>query len=70
MRLAISVPLSNLLERIETDFTDRREKKLKLKVMPTSLRVRSDPNATRRLVQNLVSNAIKYTVSGKVLVEG
>lgn len=36
--------------------------------MPTSLRVRSDPNLLRRLVQNLVSNAIKYTVSGKVLV--
>lgn len=67
-RLA-SVPLADLLERIETDFAPiAREKKLKLKVMPTSLRVRSDPNLLRRLVQNLVSNAIKYTVSGKVLV--
>ncbi|MBW9112119.1 hybrid sensor histidine kinase/response regulator [Rhizobium cauense] len=67
-RLA-SVPLSDLLERIHTDFAPlAREKKLKLVVMPTSLRVRSDPNLLRRLVQNLVSNAIKYTVDGKVLV--
>ncbi|CAN7158874.1 PAS domain-containing hybrid sensor histidine kinase/response regulator [Rhizobium sp. LjRoot258] len=67
-RLA-SVPLSDLLERIQTDFAPiAREKKLKLVVMPTSLRVRSDPNLLRRLVQNLVSNAIKYTIDGKVLV--
>lgn len=57
------------MERIETDFAPiAREKQLKLVVMPTSLRVRSDPNLLRRLVQNLVSNAIKYTISGKVLV--
>jgi CheY-like chemotaxis protein/anti-sigma regulatory factor (Ser/Thr protein kinase) len=36
--------------------------------MRTSLNVRTDPNLLRRLVQNLVSNAIKYTISGKVLV--
>ncbi|MBO9629731.1 MAG: hybrid sensor histidine kinase/response regulator, partial [Shinella sp.] len=57
------------LERIQTDFEPiAREKNLKLVVMPTSLRVRSDPNLLRRLVQNLVSNAIKYTIDGKVLV--
>ncbi|ATN32962.1 hybrid sensor histidine kinase/response regulator [Rhizobium sp. ACO-34A] len=67
-RLA-SVALHDLLERIETDFAPMaREKNLKLIVMPTSLRVRSDPNLLRRLVQNLVSNAIKYTPSGRVLV--
>ncbi|WP_454288248.1 PAS domain-containing hybrid sensor histidine kinase/response regulator [Rhizobium arsenicireducens] len=63
------VPLQGLLERIETDFAPiAREKNLKLIVMPTSLTVRSDPNLLRRLVQNLVSNAIKYTPSGRVLV--
>jgi Na+/proline symporter/signal transduction histidine kinase/CheY-like chemotaxis protein len=64
-----TVPLSDLLQRIETDFAPiAREKKLKLVVMPTTLKVRSDPNLLRRLVQNLVSNAIKYTLTGKVLV--
>ena len=36
--------------------------------MPTSVYVRSDPNLLRRLVQNLVSNAIKYTREGRVLI--
>jgi Na+/proline symporter/signal transduction histidine kinase/CheY-like chemotaxis protein len=64
-----TVPLSNLLQRIETDFAPiAREKKLKLVVMPTTLKVSSDANLLRRLVQNLVSNAIKYTLTGKVLI--
>ncbi|CAN7195289.1 PAS domain-containing hybrid sensor histidine kinase/response regulator [Rhizobium sp. LjRoot30] len=67
-RLA-TVSLNDLLGRIETDFAPiAREKKLKLVIMPTSLHVRSDPNLLRRLIQNLVSNAIKYTLNGKVLV--
>lgn len=64
-----SVPLGEFLQRIETDFAPiAREKNLTFKVLPSSLTVRTDPTLLRRLVQNLVSNAIKYTRSGKVLV--
>ncbi len=64
-----SVPLEDLLKRIETDYAPMaREKNLEFVVMPTSLKVRSDANLLRRLVQNLVSNAIKYTIDGKVLI--
>lgn len=64
-----AVRLDELFKRIETDFAPMaRAKNLSLKVVSTSLAVRSDPNLLRRLVQNLVSNAIKYTNSGKVLV--
>jgi Na+/proline symporter/signal transduction histidine kinase len=64
-----AVPLGDFLARIATDFQPiAREKGLELRVLPTKLTVRSDATLLRRLVQNLVSNAIKYTPSGKVLV--
>jgi Na+/proline symporter/signal transduction histidine kinase len=64
-----SVALGDFLKRIETDFAPvAKASGLRLVVMPSSLSVRTDPNLLRRLVQNLVSNAVKYTPSGRVLV--
>jgi signal transduction histidine kinase len=45
-----------------------REKSLDLRILGSSLSVRSDRRLLRRLLQNLVSNAIKYTRNGRVLV--
>ena len=44
------------------------EKKLELTIVPSSLTVNTDRNLLRRLIQNLVSNAIKYTRTGRILV--
>jgi CheY-like chemotaxis protein/anti-sigma regulatory factor (Ser/Thr protein kinase) len=61
--------LKELLDRIEIDFgAQARAKGLTLKVVPCSLAVESDPQLLTRLLQNLVSNAVKYTPGGSVLV--
>jgi Na+/proline symporter/signal transduction histidine kinase len=64
-----TLALDDFLRRIETDYQPlARAQGLKFTVMPSGLKVKTDPTLLRRLVQNLVSNAIKYTVRGKVLV--
>ena len=61
--------LEGLLRQIGTDFQPlAREKNLRLRIVPSSIAVMTDRNLFRRLLQNLVSNAIKYTRSGSVLV--
>lgn len=61
--------LDVLLEQIARDFAPTaREKGLELSVVRSSVTLATDRNLLRRLVQNLVSNAIKYCRSGKVLV--
>lgn len=62
-------PLANILRAVEKDLSVlASEKKLQLRVADTSVWVRSDPQILERIVRNLVSNAIRYTPAGKVLL--
>lgn len=45
-----------------------RARGLDLRMVPTSLFVRTDPRLFRRILQNLVSNAIRYTPRGRILI--
>jgi Na+/proline symporter/signal transduction histidine kinase/ActR/RegA family two-component response regulator len=61
--------LNDVFERLEVEFQPlAREKGLDLRIVPTRAWVTSDRRLLRRVLQNLVSNAIKYTPSGKVLL--
>jgi Na+/proline symporter/signal transduction histidine kinase/CheY-like chemotaxis protein len=63
------VSLAELLRQLEIEFAPMaRAKGLKLTFVATGLAVRSDRRLLRRLLQNFVSNAVKYTPRGRVLV--
>ena len=61
--------LDGLFRQVATDFLPMASSKgLRLRMVPSGISVHTDRNLLRRLVQNLVSNAIKYTRSGSVLI--
>src|SRR6185295_4437106 len=62
-------PVGHLLDRIETTFAAAaREKGLHLSVVPSNSWVRTDAILLERILLNLVSNAVRYTSRGGVVV--
>ena len=62
-------PLQPMFDRLEHSFTVTAQAKgLRLRVRPTPLRATSDPVFLERILLNLLSNAIRYTGHGGVLV--
>src|SRR5438876_62069 len=64
-----SFKMADLMRSLEIEFAPiARAKGLQLTFVPCSLPVESDRSLLRRLLQNFISNAIKYTPRGRVLV--
>ncbi len=61
--------VAEVLRLLELQFAEEaRGKGLDFRVVPSSLRVRSDPTLLERILGNLVSNAVRYCPRGRVLV--
>jgi signal transduction histidine kinase/CheY-like chemotaxis protein len=62
-------PIARLLQKIETAFDQAaREKGLRLRVRRSDAWVRSDAMLLERILLNLVSNAVRYTLRGGIIV--
>ena len=65
-----SVPVSRLFRRLEIEFAPLAQARgLTLDIRSNGLGARSDASLLHRLLQNLVSNAVKYTDRGRVTVD-
>ena len=62
-------PIQEVLRRVARSFVPLAQRKgLECRIVPSTLIVHSDPILLERILQNLVSNAIRYTTHGKVLI--
>ncbi|QQN67299.1 MASE1 domain-containing protein [Bradyrhizobium diazoefficiens] len=62
-------PIAHLLQKIERTFNQAtREKGLQLRIRRSNAWVRSDPMLLERILLNLVSNAVRYTLRGGIIV--
>ena len=62
-------PLAPLLARARLEFEPQaRAKELELRVLRCSVFAKSDPVLVERILRNLVSNAVRYTERGRVVV--
>jgi PAS domain S-box-containing protein len=62
-------PVQGLFDRYAAEWSRQaRQKKLNLAVCPSNASIRSDPDLLAEILQNLVSNAVRYTVQGEIRV--
>ncbi|MDQ2089700.1 hybrid sensor histidine kinase/response regulator [Marimonas arenosa] len=67
--LRAPVPLDLILRQLGDELgPTARAKGLDLRILPTSAVVNSDATYLRRIAQNLIVNAVRYTERGKILV--
>ena len=63
------VPVNELFDRLREELTYHAQAAgLALRMVPCALSVRSDRRLLEQMIRNLISNALKYTQRGRVLV--
>ncbi len=64
-----AISLNDIFSNLRVEFEPlAQQKQIELRIQPTSLWVHSDRKLLSRVLQNLVSNALKYTRTGRVVV--
>jgi two-component system, chemotaxis family, CheB/CheR fusion protein len=65
----VGFPINDLLDQLRGEFIyNARARELDFRVVRCGLSVRSDPGLLGQMIRNLLSNAMKYTKRGKVLL--
>jgi len=65
----VNFPINDLLNSLHDEFSyNAQAKGLELQVVPCGLVIKSDPRLLEQMIRNLLSNALKYTHSGKLLL--
>jgi two-component system CheB/CheR fusion protein len=65
----VDFPIEGLLERLRDEFSYHAQARgLALRVVSCGLTIASDPRLLEQMVRNLMSNALKYTRRGKILL--
>ncbi|MCG6968869.1 MAG: hybrid sensor histidine kinase/response regulator [Gammaproteobacteria bacterium] len=61
--------VSDILQDLELDYSPlAKNSHLRFRIRPSELKIRSDQNLLSRILRNLVSNAIRYTDKGGILI--
>jgi two-component system, chemotaxis family, CheB/CheR fusion protein len=65
----VDFPVNRLFEQLRDEFTYHAQaQRLGFRMVPCSLSIRSDPRLLEQMLRNLLSNALKYTKRGRVLL--
>ncbi len=64
-----NLAIADVVDRMEIEFASQaRRKGIELRTVTSSAVVRTDPTLIERVLRNLVSNALRYTEHGRILI--
>ena len=65
----VDFPIETMLDQLRDEFAYHAQARgLELRVVPCGVTISSDPRLLEQMIRNLISNALKYTRRGKILL--